>query len=332
MQSFSRPWLGVAALAATVFATACSGPGAGVAPAGEAARAARGVPSDQTRANVGRLIRRRSHVDPDATKDRLLYVADPGSNAVLIYTYPQLSGAGALSGFSSVDGVCTDRQGYVWVLDTSDVAVWEFAHGGTQPINVLTPGDVSGNPGVGNGCSVNPKTGDLAVAGAGPGLTIFRNGQFTHATYWDFNFFQFAYAGYDNKGNLYADGRHNSSFTFGLVELPSGASSLSEIALSGGAFSGPGGIQWDGKYLDVGDSGSGTIYLTDGAAVLGSVATSAVCQGQFFITPNRERAIVPDPCSASTGVYAYAAGGSPVKTASGGQQIPEGAALSVAGR
>src|SRR5581483_10823226 len=69
-------------------------------------------------------IRQRSKIVAGAGRGRLLYVADPFANAVLIYTYPQLSGAGELTGFTSVTGVCTDRRGYVWVLDTNDVLAW----------------------------------------------------------------------------------------------------------------------------------------------------------------------------------------------------------------
>ena len=318
-------------LAALLAAGGCSSQSvpAGIADPAVSARTAAPLPASRLSA-VRRTIGQRSTIDRAKAKGRLLYVADAGTNAILVYTYPQLSGAGALSGFGSVDGVCTDRRGYVWVLDTSDVVAWEFDHGGTQPINEVQPGDASGNPGVGDGCAVNPKNGDLAVAGAGSGFTVFRNGQFTHSTYWDFGFFDFKYAGYDGSGNLFVDGESQPPyFTFGLDELPAGSSGIKQIVLAGGAITRPGGIQWDGAHLDIGDGASGTIYQTDGASILGSIGTTAACQGQFFITGNHRRAVVPDPCSAQTGVYAYPAGGSPLKTASGGESIPLGAAISV---
>lgn len=314
-------------------AAGCSAPGAGTVAAPASAPLAQARVRSASRAALRRLgttIRARSRIDPAAARGRLLYVADPFANAVLVYTYPQLSGAGVLTGFSSVNGVCTDRQGYVWILDTSDVAAWEFAHGGTQPISLLTPGDTSGNPGVGSGCSISAKSGDLAVAGAGPGVTVFRNGQQTHATYWDFDFFQMSFTGYDKAGNLYVDGILESSFAHAIAEMPAGSSTFNQFVFTGGTIAVPAGIQWDGKYLDVGDGASGTIYQTNGSAILGSVATGATCQGQFYVVPNRLRVIVPDPCSASTGVYAYPTGGSALKMASGGQQDPQGAAVSVA--
>lgn len=318
-------------LAAIVLASGCSAQNvpAGI-PAGTEVRSRAGVPLTASRvATVERAIRAKSRIGPAARNGRLLYIADPEAQAVLVYTYPQLSGAGVISGFASVDGVCTDRAGYVWVLDTSDSTAWEFAHGGTEPINYVQPGDASGNPGVGYGCSIDPKSGDLAVAGSGPGITVFRNGQQTHATYWDFGFFSFDYLGYDRAGNLYADGLLQSPFQFGLVELVKGASGLAGISLSGGTISGPGGIQWDGKYLDIADAYSGTIYQTDGASILGNVQTTAACQGQFYILANHKRIIVPDPCSLQTEIYAYPSGGSAIKTVSGGQLLPHGAAISV---
>ena len=324
MKNVKHPLSVFCGLAASFAVSACSSTSTsgGVVPASTA-------PTARQTANATRSAHR-SWMDPAAAKGRLLYVADEFANAVFVYTYPQLSGAGELSSFGSVTGICTDRRGYVWVLDQANVEVAEFAHGGTTPINVLHPGEASGNPGVGNGCTVNPKTGDLAVAGAGPGITVFKNGQSTHDTFWDFTLFQFNYIGYDAKGNLFADGLVESSFNFALDELPAGSSTLNSIRLAGGSISRPGGIQWDGKYLDIADSTNGTIYRTDGSSILSSITTSAACQGQFYIVPNFTRVIDPDPCSVATGIYAYPAGGSPLKTVTGGQQFPIGAAVSVA--
>ncbi|HEX3457602.1 MAG TPA: DUF6454 family protein [Candidatus Baltobacteraceae bacterium] len=253
-------------------------------------------------------------------------MADSATNAVLVYTYPQLTGAGILTGFAAVEGVCTDRRGYVWVL-SNDETVTEFAHGGTQPINVLRPGNYSGDPGVTTGCAVNPKNGDLAVAGY-DGLTVFFHGQENHATYLDFNFSKISYVGYDNQSNLYVDGTTGSS-DFLFAKLAAGASAISEITLGGGTISAPGGVEWDGHYVDVGDAGSGNIYQTDGAAILSTVSTGATCGGQFAFTGKRKRVIVPDFCTSTTGLYAYPTGGAALK-AIDGQGQPLAAAISVA--
>lgn len=313
-----------------IFASGCAAQEAPGVPAGTAARTRSGasLTAAQTLA-VKRKIRERSRVNPDARKGRLLYVADAGAGAVLVYTYPQLSGAGEISGFGSVDGLCTDRQGYVWVLDTTDSTSWEFAHGSTEPINDLHTGDSDGNPGVGNGCAVSTLSGDLAVAGAGAGFTVFRNGQSTHATYWDFNFFQTRYIGYDGAGDLFVDGITPSSLHFALAELPAGSSTVTDVTLTGGTIAAPGGIAWDGKYLDIGDSSKGTIYQTNGTSILGSVNTAASCGEQFYIPNGHKRVIMPDPCAVQTEIFAYPTGGAALKSASGGQVLPFGVAISV---
>jgi len=268
----------------------------------------------------------KSWIAPAAARGRLLYVADSAMNAVLVYTYPQLTGAGILTGFVAVEGVCTDPRGYVWVL-SNDETVTEFDHGGTQPINVLRPGNYSGDPGVTTGCSVNPKNGDLAVAGY-DGVTVFLNGQENHLTYLDGNFSKISYVAYDKLGNLFMDGTTAAS-DFLFAELAASSPAISEITLSGGTVSTPGGIQWDGKYLDVGDGASGNIYQTDGTTILATVSTGAACGGQFAITENHKRVVVPDSCGGATGVYRYPAGGPALKTVRG-QSQPLGAAISAA--
>jgi hypothetical protein len=144
----------------------------------------------------------------------------------------------------------------------------------------------------------------------------------------DFNFSKISYVGYDNRSNLYLDGVTGSG-GFLFAEFPAGGSAISERTLGGGTVVAPGGIKWDGRYVDVGDGSSGNIYQTDGTAILGTVSTGATCGGQFSLTGNHERVIVPDFCNGATGTYAYPSGGAALKTI-GGQSHPLGAAVSVA--
>jgi hypothetical protein len=64
--------------------------------------------------------------------------------------------------------------------------------------------------------------------------------------------------------------------------------------------------------------------FTDGTAILGTVSSGATCGGEFFITGNHKRVIVPDSCGGATDVYAYPAGGCALKTING-QSQPSGA-------
>jgi hypothetical protein len=65
------------------------------------------------------------------------------------------------------------------------------------------------------------------------------------------------FAGYDPKGDLFADGFGASDFM--LVELPAGSSKFVTITTSNSPEF-PGSVQWDGKYLTVLDQGGNSIY------------------------------------------------------------------------
>ncbi len=63
--------------------------------------------------------------------------------------------------------------------------------------------------------------------------------------------------GYDNNGNLFADGFGNSGFE--LVELPKGSSKFVKITTSN-SVQFPGSVQWDGTYLTVFDQDTSETY------------------------------------------------------------------------
>jgi hypothetical protein len=76
-----------------------------------------------------------------------------------VFAYP---GKGKLlgeaTGFEAPSGPCSDKKGDVYVTDFNAGTITEFAYGSTTPMRTLS--DTTGSP---DGCSVNPKTGDLAV-------------------------------------------------------------------------------------------------------------------------------------------------------------------------
>jgi glucose/arabinose dehydrogenase len=267
--------------------------------------------------------RRRSHgkswMDPAAKSNKLLYISDFGGPDVEVFTYPYLRLAGVLTGFTEPRGECTDPSGYVWIVDQAKGEVFEYAHGGTTPVNVLSTPDPWG-------CATNPTNGDLAVSYASAGqIEIFHNAAGSGTVVTDPNFAGTLFLGYDKAGNLFVDG-YDSSSKFHYAELPAGGSSFTDITLSQ-TPGGEGNVQWDGKYMAVGDTGS-TIYQTQGATVVSSTTLGNRCVEQFFIVPSKKKVIAPDACDANAGVFAYPAGGSPLQTISGGLFIPEGAVLS----
>src|SRR5580692_2300582 len=61
----------------------------------------------------------------------LLYVSDIGAEDVDVFSYPGGKQVGTLTGFSEPAGLCTDRKGDVFVVDSGNDRILEYAHGGT---------------------------------------------------------------------------------------------------------------------------------------------------------------------------------------------------------
>lgn len=205
-----------------------------------------------------------SWMAPDAKKNTLLYVSDLGTNQVDILSYPKGTPEGTLSGFGAVHGGCVDRAGNVFITDGHNSQILEYAHGGTSPIATLDDGTFGPT-----GCSVDRKSGTLAVAnisavyGSSPGnIAIYKNASGGATYYSDSNIYLYYDCAYDNKGNLYVTGSDENG-NFRLAELPHRGKTLAIIRLDQQIYV-PGGVQWDGKYVDVEDQGAGyhgsTIY------------------------------------------------------------------------
>lgn len=221
------------------FLAGCSG--LPVAPA----RPPDSVPSGASAADRGAASWMRAGA---GTKD-LLYVAGA---AVDVYAYPQGKLVGELTGLSYPLGQCTDERGDVYITDHLKGTIVEYAHGGTQPIRTLSV------PGSGPfACAVDPVRGDLAVtasgstSGMGSDLAIYRRAAGKPKTYTDAHIMNFAYCAYDRAGDLFVDGIPANSDNFLLAELPRGGTSLQSVTLQGG-ISWMAALQWNGKYLAVG--------------------------------------------------------------------------------
>lgn len=213
-----------------------------------------------------RSARHASHrVMPNASSGDLLYVSDGENATVDIFSYPQGVKVGQLTGLSP-GGLCADAAGDVFV--TNSVAsgsseILEFAHGGKTPIQKLNdPGMLP------SGCAVDPVTGNLAVTnycpdshgscGNGRGnVLIYPKAKGTPKHYAHFSIFHFYFCGYDDTGALYADGSGRRANFFDLVKLPKNGEKLVIIPVhwkrSGSEIVNPGAVQWDGKYLAVGE-------------------------------------------------------------------------------
>ena len=200
--------------------------------------------------------RQRSWMSHDANNSLLLYVSDQQNGVVDVYTnfYGRNALVGQLTGFAAPWGECADKAGDVFIVDYTLQVIVEYAHAGTTPIQTLS--DPSGSP---IGCSVDPTTGNLAVSNdlgnsfPNPAdLLIFQGATGTPTHYADPNVQSFFPPGYDNKGNLFVEGSCVSGCNTELVELPAGSSTFMNISLRPTLYAAAG-VQWDGKYLAVGD-------------------------------------------------------------------------------
>jgi hypothetical protein len=284
--------------------------------------------------------RRRSWMSPDAKKAKsLLYVADEGGNDVLVYTYPAGKLTGTLTGFQTPTGICSNKEGDVFILNGNGTTVVVYAHGGSSPIRTLNlPGYPYFN------CSVDPTTGNLALgvlAGScGNCIAVFTNATGTPTTYSPSGQNGIPGCAYDNGGNLFCDA-YSGNDGFALYELPAGSSNITTVSVSGATGLGPGSIQWDGKYLAFSSNDSGTLYQIALSGSTGSIASSTTLDGtgivwQFWLTntsgkkAKKERVIAPTISTANVpevGYWKYPAGGSATKTITG-FSAPDGVAVS----
>ncbi len=125
---------------------------------------------------------RQSWIAPEAKRRGLLYISDGSTYDVYVYAYPGGKLVGTLTGFTEPAGECVDKVGDVFITSqtfSGTGTIYEYAHGGTQPIQTLN--DAAGNP---RGCSVDRTTGNLAVSNfaslsGGGSVSIYTNAQGT---------------------------------------------------------------------------------------------------------------------------------------------------------
>jgi hypothetical protein len=254
--------------------------------------------------------------------ENLLYVADPTSGGVFVYTYapPAIKFVEFLTDAPVPGGECVDAAQDVFVTNVGAYShvIFKYLHGATRPVAILS--DPGGTP---SSCSLDPTTGDLAVtsfrAGSQPGeLAIYKLARGTPKLYSGADFESMYFCGYDNKGNLFIDGYSPANF-FAFSELPKGAGALKSISLNE-TFEAPGGVQWDDQHVAVGDNGGGIIYQFDirgsyGTAVGSTALKRSQLVHQFYIRMGR----IIDPTGLEQGagyvnIYDYPLGGRPTRT------------------
>lgn len=201
------------------------------------------------------LARNKAAVRP-APESALLYVADQ-TGTIRFYSYPQLERKGALTGFSSPRGLCSDLAGDVYVTDYQANLIYEYRHGRKHHARVLKLPFAKRGP---FACSVDPTTGDLAVVSYYDGLFVYKAASGTPVEYESPRFDRYYYAAYDNSGDLFVDGtRPDNNFRFVLGELPHSASTIEALKVNR-TLRFPGGVFWDGQHLAVADYYDAVVY------------------------------------------------------------------------
>lgn len=213
-----------------------------------------------------------SALRPEKSDTPLLYVGDLGQAHVDVLSYPQGVSHFVLSGFSTVNGLCTDKSGDVWVSDGHDGKLVEYPYGSEEAKQTLT------DPGFFTlGCAVDPHSGDLAVAiqptNSNPGgIAIFKHAKGKPLNLTGLEFYFPSFCAYDDKSNLFFDGNGESGMFF-FAELRKGSQTMRRISLPQ-QIEVAGGVQWDGKNVVVDDQGAGykgsTLYEF---SISGSTAT-----------------------------------------------------------
>lgn len=173
----------------------------------------------------------------------MLYASTGDDGTIYVYTYPKGELVSGLFNSGKSYGLCSDPNGNVFV--TNDYAIYEYPHGSAGPSAVLT------NPfGATFSCSIDPTSGNLAAVTAHDAV-IFQPGRqgWKQPKLFALSYPATGWCGYDASGNLYMSAEDSSGWL--IAELQKGKSTFKKTLIDR-RFN-PGNIQWDGKYVAIGD-------------------------------------------------------------------------------
>ncbi|HEY6484790.1 MAG TPA: hypothetical protein VIX83_00205 [Candidatus Cybelea sp.] len=221
-----------------------------------------GAPEEVNKRNdampIGAAIAVNSAPRPDlnAKKLDLLYIV--AGSTVSVYTYWQKTMVGKLSGFTSPQGECVDKENDVYITDSGSEDVVEYAHAGKKPLRTIDD-----SPYAPYGCASDPTTGNLAVANESGGphgegsITVFPTGGGKPTVYTDSTLETFSACAYDNKGNLLTVNGDAESRDAYFAWLPKGGKRLVDVTVPGPqksySWRDVTGLQWDGRYYVIDD-------------------------------------------------------------------------------
>jgi hypothetical protein len=187
----------------------------------------------------------------EAKRDNLLYLSDPYSSAVHVFSYPAVREVGMLVVDGDPEGECVDNAGDVWVVRFLSHSAVEYRHGETS---------ISGSVSTGTdspwSCAVDPITGNLAVT-TNHAIDLYQSAKGDPTAYASPRDGGYESCTYDESGNLFAA----TSLDF-IAELPKGSSQMIDLRLSFSIY--PHNIQWDQqhRYLAISNSRYGRTDAT----------------------------------------------------------------------
>ena len=296
-----------------------------------------------------------SWMSPAAAKAQsLLYVSDLSQNVVNVYSYDdgknmELMGSLAIP---SPTGVCTDRDGHVWVGTLHPREVHEFDRGGTTQIFLIKLG-FGGEPA---GCAVDPKSGDLALAvlksdvkGAGHygGVDVFHKGFNTGGFYTvPGGFYSIEFPAWDNSRHLFVAGQpceysylcyYIPATAPGLFKLDKNATQFVRVDLGRVTLDTPTGLAWINPSLLLAESnqnGSGVavgykFVVTGRKATLTQTIPFKNASSAGGIAERAGIAIVADPQASAVRTYSIS-NGDPIDAILKGLDSPYAVAVSQA--
>jgi hypothetical protein len=252
-----------------------------------------------------------------------------------VLSYPEGKVVGTIA--QAAAGACSDELGNVYFVYGKSILV--YTHGSTTASQTLTlPSD-------GAHCSVDPLSGNLAVALANQLDIAFFTPPYGQPTVYQLYGFVAHYCGYDNAGNLFIDG-YNKGDNPGLAEVAAGSGNISYISLSLPEDSYPETLQWDGNYLAMTVQRSQKVnphIAIDRLSISGSTATVVSSTtikgvkhhvGASWLYDNQVTIIYSTSRGfPNIGIWSYPKGGRPVHriiNIGGKQAVLSGVAVSVA--
>jgi hypothetical protein len=266
----------------------------------------------------------RSWMLPEAKREDLLY-ADAGGGSVhnlYVLSYPKGKLVGTISEPDAEyqQGLCSDGKGDVFVTTLSNNyyggAVYEYAHGGTKPIQTLKESGVWPW-----GCGVDPTTGDLAVASinlesAASWVEVYQNATGDPKDYYDNEIINYTFVSYDDRGNLFVDGSGSgSNVEFG--ELRKGSGTLTNVNLDKN-INCCGQVQWDGKHITIEDQQAAAIYRLKFSGSAGTVVGTTTLKqwSNDSVQSWIQSDVIIQPNAGEIQSWRYPRGGNPAGTIS----------------